>query len=50
SITYISKIKFFLAFYITFKEIIIKANIKGGFNRASITPFNLEVIILKLNI
>ncbi|ENH66630.1 hypothetical protein FOC1_g10000024, partial [Fusarium oxysporum f. sp. cubense race 1] len=39
-INYISKTKFFPAFYITY----------GGFKGARLTSFNLENIILKLNI
>ncbi|EEU33503.1 uncharacterized protein NECHADRAFT_56552, partial [Fusarium vanettenii 77-13-4] len=49
-ITYILKTKFFLAFYIIYKAIIIKRNIKGAFKGASLIPLNLEAIILKLNI
>jgi hypothetical protein len=49
-ITYILKTKFFLAFYIIYKTIIIKRNIKGAFKETSLIPLNLEAIILKLNI
>ncbi|EEU34823.1 uncharacterized protein NECHADRAFT_55098, partial [Fusarium vanettenii 77-13-4] len=50
SITYILKTKFFLAFYIIYKAIIIERNIRGAFKRASFISLNLERIISKLNI
>ncbi|EEU34421.1 uncharacterized protein NECHADRAFT_52809, partial [Fusarium vanettenii 77-13-4] len=50
SITYILKTKFFLAFYTIYKAIIIKRNIRGAFKGASFIPFDLEAIVLKLNI
>ncbi|EMT66123.1 hypothetical protein FOC4_g10006511, partial [Fusarium odoratissimum] len=49
-IIYILKTKFFNIFYITFKVIFIKSNILGGFKGIRLTSFNLENIILKLNI
>ncbi|ENH67975.1 hypothetical protein FOC1_g10000370, partial [Fusarium oxysporum f. sp. cubense race 1] len=48
-ITYISKTKFFSAFYAVFKVTFIESNIQGGFRGARLTPLNLETIILKLN-
>jgi hypothetical protein len=50
SITHISKTEFFSAFYAVFKATFTKSNIRGGFRGARLTPFNLENIILKLNI
>ncbi|ENH75934.1 hypothetical protein FOC1_g10000747, partial [Fusarium oxysporum f. sp. cubense race 1] len=49
-IIYISKTKFFSTFYIIFKATFIESNIQGGFKGARLMPFNLETIILKLNI
>ncbi|ENH74664.1 hypothetical protein FOC1_g10000745, partial [Fusarium oxysporum f. sp. cubense race 1] len=48
-ITYISKTKFFSAFYIIFKATFIESNIQGGFRGARLIPLNLETIISKLN-
>ncbi|ENH73539.1 hypothetical protein FOC1_g10009032, partial [Fusarium oxysporum f. sp. cubense race 1] len=49
-ITYISKTKFFSAFYIIFKATFIESNIQGGFRRARLMPLNPETIISKLDI
>ncbi|ENH70905.1 hypothetical protein FOC1_g10000057, partial [Fusarium oxysporum f. sp. cubense race 1] len=48
-ITYISKTKFFSAFYITFKATFIESNIWGGFKGAGLAPLNPETVILKLD-
>jgi hypothetical protein len=37
-------------FYTAFKATFIESNIQGGFREARLTPFNLENVILKLNI
>ena len=49
-ITYITKIEFLLYFKATFNATIIKSNILGDFRGASLVLFNLEAIILTLNI
>ena len=49
-IYYITKVNFILAFKVVYKKIFIKKNILGSFKGASIILFNLEVILLKLNI
>jgi hypothetical protein len=46
---YISKTEFFPAFYTAFQATITEKNIKGGFKGAGLIPFNLESIVLKLN-
>jgi hypothetical protein len=50
SITHISKIEFFPAFYAAFQLIMTEANIKGGFRGAGLVPFDPEVVILKLDV
>jgi hypothetical protein len=47
---YISKIKFFPAFYAVFQATITKKNIKGGFKGASLIPFDPESVVLKLDV
>ncbi|ENH75768.1 hypothetical protein FOC1_g10003933, partial [Fusarium oxysporum f. sp. cubense race 1] len=49
-INYITKTKFFPAFYAAYQAAIIESNIKGGFRGARLAPFDLEYVILKLNI
>ncbi|ENH74102.1 hypothetical protein FOC1_g10007268, partial [Fusarium oxysporum f. sp. cubense race 1] len=48
-ITYISKTKFFSAFYAVFKATFIESNIQGGFKGARLAPLNPETVILKLD-
>jgi hypothetical protein len=50
SITYITKIEFFPAFYAAHRATITKSNIQGGFRGAGLAPFNPENVISKLNI
>ena len=50
SVTHISKTEFFPAFYAAFKATFTESNIQGGFRGARLTPLNLEIVILKLNI
>ncbi|EMT71766.1 hypothetical protein FOC4_g10000081, partial [Fusarium odoratissimum] len=49
-ITYISKTKFFPAFYTAYLATITESNILRGFKGARLTPLNLENIILKIDI
>ena len=49
-INYITKIEFFLIFTVVYKRLIITQGTQAGFYRASLLPFNLQIIILKLNI
>jgi hypothetical protein len=46
----IKKEAFLLAFKAAFKKAIIKDNIYAGFRGAKLVPYNLEAVILKLNI
>ncbi|SCO92408.1 related to transposase [Fusarium oxysporum] len=50
SITHVSKTEFFPAFYAAFQKTMTQSNIKGGFKGAGLAPFNLEVVILKLDV
>jgi hypothetical protein len=50
SIKKIKKKAFLLAFKVAFKKLIIKENIYAGFRGARLVLYNLEVVILKLNI
>jgi hypothetical protein len=49
-ITYITKLEFLLCFRGAHDATIIKGNIQGGFRGARLVPFNLEAVILKLNV
>jgi hypothetical protein len=46
----IKKEAFLLAFKAAFKKLIIKKNIYAGFRGARLVLYNLEVVILKLNV
>jgi hypothetical protein len=46
----IKKEAFLLAFKAAFKKVIIKDNIYAGFRGARLVPYNLEAVILKLNV
>jgi hypothetical protein len=46
----IKKEAFLLAFKAAFKKAIIKENICAGFRGARLVPYNLEAVILKLNV
>ena len=50
SITHISKIEFFSAFYAAFKATFTESNIRGGFKGAGLAPFDPENVISKLNV
>ena len=39
-INYITKVKFLMAFYTTYNNLITKSNILGGFQGASLVPFD----------
>jgi hypothetical protein len=49
-IYYISKETFLLAFKLTFNKIFILVNIRAGFKGARLALYNLEVVLLKLNV
>ena len=46
----IKKEAFLLAFKVAFKKVIIKKNICTGFRGTRLVLYNLEVVILKLNV
>jgi hypothetical protein len=46
----IKKEAFLLAFKAAFDKLIIKENICAGFRGARLVPYNLEAVILKLNV
>jgi hypothetical protein len=46
----IKKEAFLLAFKVAFKKAIIKDNICAGFRGARLVPYDLEAVILKLNV
>jgi hypothetical protein len=48
--SYISKETFLPAFKTTFKQSIIKENIRAGFRGASLVLHNLQAVLSKLNI
>jgi hypothetical protein len=48
-INYITKVEFFLAFIIIYKELIIAENTQAGFRRTSLIPFDPQVILLILD-
>ena len=49
-IYHVNKQSFLLAFKVAFKRAFLKSNIKASFKGARLVLFNLEVVILKLNI
>ena len=49
-IIYIIKSEFFLAFKSAFYKTFIKENILDGFRRSRFIPFNLQTILLKLDV
>jgi hypothetical protein len=49
-INYITKVEFFLAFAAAYKESITAQNAQAGFYGASLVPFNLQVVLSKLNV
>ena len=49
-INYINKLSFLVAFKTAFNRVFIKANICVSFRGARLVPFNLEAVLLKLNI
>ena len=49
-INYIIKLKFILAFKATFKATFIEQNIKAGFRAIRLVLYNLERVILYLNL
>jgi hypothetical protein len=49
-ISYVIKLKFLLAFKRAYKAAITSNNIQGGFRGAGLALFNLERVILTLNI
>jgi hypothetical protein len=49
-IYYINKEIFLLAFKATYKQIFTKENARVGFRGAGLVPFNLEVVLSKLNV
>lgn len=48
-ITHISKEDFFQAFHTAYIELMTKSNIKGGFQGASLVPYDPEYVISQLN-
>ena len=49
-INYITKVEFFLAFIVVYKELIIAQNAQAGFRGASLVLFNPQVILSKLDV
>ena len=49
SITYITKIDFLLAFKMAYIKTFIAETIKGAFRGAGLIPYNLDIVILRLN-
>jgi hypothetical protein len=49
-INYITKVEFFLAFYIVYKQSITLENTQSGFRGASLMPLNPDVVLLRLDI
>ena len=49
-INYITKVEFFLAFIVVYKESIIAQNTQARFRGASLVLFNPQVVLLKLNV
>jgi hypothetical protein len=49
-ITYITKLEFLLAFKAAFYESFTESNICAGFRATRLAPFNLEAVLLKLDV
>ena len=49
-IYYINKETFLLAFKVTFSKVFTVENIRAGFRGARLVLYNLEVVLLKLNV
>ena len=49
-INHITKVEFFLAFVAAYKELIIVQNAQAGFRGASLVPFDLQVVLSKLDV
>ena len=49
-INYITKLKFLLAFIAAFYKAFIESNICAGFRATRLAPFNLDAVLLKLNV
>ena len=49
-INHITKVEFFLAFTIVYKELITAENSQAGFRRAGLVPFDPQAVISKLNV
>jgi hypothetical protein len=49
-INYITKVEFFLAFIIIYKESITAENTQARFRRTSLVPFDPQAILLKLDV
>jgi hypothetical protein len=49
-INYITKVKFFLAFIVAYKESIVAKNAQAGFRRAGLVPFDPQVVLSKLDV
>ena len=50
SIDYITKTEFLIAFYAAYNNSITQSNVLGGFQGAGLVPFDLQAVILKLDI
>jgi len=50
SINHITKVEFLIAFHATYNNSITKSNVLGRFQGAGLVPFDLQAIILKLNV
>ena len=50
SITYITKLEFFIAFKIAYNQTMTSENVQAGFKGTSLISFNLEAIISKFDI
>ena len=50
SINHITKLEFFVTYLVAYDKIFIKKNIKGVFRKTDILFWNLDYIILKLDI
>jgi hypothetical protein len=47
---HITKDDFFPAFQAAFEVVFVKQNVKGSFQGAGLVPFNLDAVILKLDV
>jgi hypothetical protein len=48
-INYITKVEFFLAFYVVYKQSTILENTQSGFRRTSLILLNLDIVLSRLN-